>query len=213
MIEFYINALTHAAANIFSFMIFAGSIIWNICCLLLLVTTLDFLYNIVYKDWYSNWHYNRINENHAIIQPIVNVNVAIPYQHATTLLFSLSSPPVTRVQVKTIIEQELEKLTALDPAIGVYEFANDLLCPITKTLMLDPVVIITGNTFDRPAIETWFRTNNTDPLEGSSPLASKIMIPNHTVKRIILAELQKLYDQKTQIHVDSTPLVGTRLRM
>jgi hypothetical protein len=37
-------------------------------------------------------------------------------------------------------------------------------CPITSLVMHDPVVTICGDTYEREAIETWFKRNNTNPL-------------------------------------------------
>jgi hypothetical protein len=37
-------------------------------------------------------------------------------------------------------------------------------CKIMHTLMDDPVVVATGHTYERSAIEQWFKTHSTDPM-------------------------------------------------
>mmetsp|Transcript_5050 Transcript_5050/g.6542 ORF Transcript_5050/g.6542 Transcript_5050/m.6542 type:complete len:207 (-) Transcript_5050:362-982(-) len=40
---------------------------------------------------------------------------------------------------------------------------DHLRCPITHNLFSDPVVIISGNTFERSAIQKWFQKHDNDP--------------------------------------------------
>jgi hypothetical protein len=61
---------------------------------------------------------------------------------------------------------------------------ESLLCPIGYTLMADPVVYADGHSYDRAAIEEWFRLHNTSPLTNQ-PLQSKHLIPNHTLRKTI----------------------------
>ena len=44
------------------------------------------------------------------------------------------------------------------------------LCPVSRELMSDPVVLVeTGQIYDRPSIQEWFRMgNNTCPLTGDA---------------------------------------------
>ena len=37
---------------------------------------------------------------------------------------------------------------------------NDLICPITHDRMEDPVICVDGNTYERSAIEKWFKNHN-----------------------------------------------------
>ena len=41
---------------------------------------------------------------------------------------------------------------------------ESFLCPITSTLMMDPVLTAAGNTYDRSGITEWLETHDTDPL-------------------------------------------------
>jgi serine/threonine protein kinase len=59
-----------------------------------------------------------------------------------------------------------------------------LQCPIGYNLMVDPVVCADGHSYDRAAIEEWFRFHNTSPLTNQ-PLPNKHLIPNHTLRKMI----------------------------
>ena len=63
----------------------------------------------------------------------------------------------------------------------VSEPLAELICPITQSVMSDPVVIQTGHTFERSAILTWFERSSTNPLTGAT-LADTQLIPNITVR-------------------------------
>jgi len=43
---------------------------------------------------------------------------------------------------------------------------EELLCPITAELMLDPVFTADGQTYERGAIERWLEEHDTSPLTG-----------------------------------------------
>ena len=61
------------------------------------------------------------------------------------------------------------------------EMPPELLCPITLTLMADPVTTVDGMTYERYAIETWLQANNTSPLTGE-PLPVKLLVPNTALR-------------------------------
>jgi hypothetical protein len=61
---------------------------------------------------------------------------------------------------------------------------HDFLCPIEMELMDDPVVCADGFTYERSAIKTWLRRNNTSP-KTNERLANKDLIPNKTLKAVM----------------------------
>jgi hypothetical protein len=65
-----------------------------------------------------------------------------------------------------------------------YEFN----CPISYNQMSDPVLIITGHTFDKVNIEKHFLKKNTNPLTNEI-LKDKNLIPNNTVRNLIYDSL------------------------
>ncbi|KAL6218850.1 hypothetical protein ACLB2K_012057 [Fragaria x ananassa] len=58
-------------------------------------------------------------------------------------------------------------------------------CPISLELMRDPVIISTGQTYDRHSIESWVATGNTTCPVTRTQLADFTLIPNHTLRRLI----------------------------
>ncbi|KAL0454235.1 UNVERIFIED_CONTAM: U-box domain-containing protein 26 [Sesamum latifolium] len=58
-------------------------------------------------------------------------------------------------------------------------------CPISLELMRDPVTVCTGQTYDRPSIESWVATGNTTCPVTRVPLTDFTLIPNHTLRRLI----------------------------
>jgi hypothetical protein len=55
-------------------------------------------------------------------------------------------------------------------------------CPITHEIMRDPVILVaTGQTYERKAIEAWLEKSDTDPLTREK-LTDKILVANYAVK-------------------------------
>ena len=62
---------------------------------------------------------------------------------------------------------------------------NDfLMCPITHQVMIDPVVAKDGNTYEREAIQLWFKNSQTSPVT-SEYMDSQDLWPNHAMRSII----------------------------
>ena len=43
---------------------------------------------------------------------------------------------------------------------------KNFLCPITQSLLEDPVIWVDGHTYERTAIARWLRTRDTEPMTG-----------------------------------------------
>lgn len=64
-------------------------------------------------------------------------------------------------------------------------FPADFRCPISLDLMRDPVVVSTGQTYDRPSINLWIESgHNTCPKTGQT-LSHTNLIPNRALKNLI----------------------------
>ncbi|KAJ4829168.1 hypothetical protein Tsubulata_007029 [Turnera subulata] len=62
---------------------------------------------------------------------------------------------------------------------------NSFYCPITQDIMVDPVEISSGRTFERSAVEKWFSEgNNLCPLTLTS-VDTSILRPNRTLRKTI----------------------------
>lgn len=65
------------------------------------------------------------------------------------------------------------------------EHPPEFVCPISLELMTDPVNVITGHTFDRSSIESWFaRGRGTNPVTGQR-LADRTLTPNFSLRDAI----------------------------
>lgn len=83
----------------------------------------------------------------------------------------------------TALQQVHENLRAAVTERGVPE---DFLCPITREMMIDPVVIADGHTYERNAIEEWLVRKHTSPMTNQE-LVYEAIIPNHALRRQIFA--------------------------
>ena len=66
---------------------------------------------------------------------------------------------------------------------------DELICPITREIMTDPVITAAGQTYERAAIERWLVAHDTDPMAHIQ--INKIVIPNIAVKQSIQRFLTK----------------------
>ncbi|XP_010475925.1 PREDICTED: U-box domain-containing protein 18-like [Camelina sativa] len=62
---------------------------------------------------------------------------------------------------------------------------EDLLCPISLEIMMDPVVIETGHTYDRSSITKWIGSGNITCPKTGKILASTDLVDNVSVRRVI----------------------------
>lgn len=69
---------------------------------------------------------------------------------------------------------------------GTGDFPVELICPITQTLMQDPVLTVQGNVYERAAITEWLQAHSTDPLTNA-PLTALTLIPCNPIKSEIAA--------------------------
>jgi len=66
----------------------------------------------------------------------------------------------------------------------IIDIPEDFLCPITRELMEDPVITGDGHSYEKAAIEEWFRNSLNSPLTNKE-LNPKNIIPNITLKKAI----------------------------
>jgi Mg-chelatase subunit ChlD len=64
------------------------------------------------------------------------------------------------------------------------EFPNEWRCPITRELMIDPVIGPDGQTYERRAIEEWLKINTTSPVTRER-MTSTTLIPNIALRNTI----------------------------
>ncbi|EER05571.1 hypothetical protein Pmar_PMAR011602 [Perkinsus marinus ATCC 50983] len=81
---------------------------------------------------------------------------------------------------------------------------DGMLCPISQLIMRDPVCTVDGHSYERSAIEAWFRNQEVAGLRHSSPmtgetLPTSTLIPNITLKRVIDDFLDKTPEVAQQL--------------
>uniref|UniRef100_A0A0D9W6I6 RING-type E3 ubiquitin transferase n=1 Tax=Leersia perrieri TaxID=77586 RepID=A0A0D9W6I6_9ORYZ len=62
---------------------------------------------------------------------------------------------------------------------------EELRCPISLQLMYDPVVIASGQTYERACIKKWFSSGNTTCPKTRNELSQLSMTPNYCIKGLI----------------------------
>ncbi|XP_058729404.1 U-box domain-containing protein 16-like [Vicia villosa] len=93
-------------------------------------------------------------------------------RYAKCVLFGASTPS-TRIETL----RRNQSLEIVVPA--------DYRCPISLELIRDPVVVATGQTYDRASIKLWIESgHNTCPKTGQT-LAHTDLIPNHALRNMI----------------------------
>ncbi|KAL8192150.1 hypothetical protein R6Q57_028012 [Mikania cordata] len=63
---------------------------------------------------------------------------------------------------------------------------KDFCCPISLDLMIDPVIISTGQTFDRSSISRWIEEGHSSCPKTGQALVHKKLVPNRALRSLIL---------------------------
>ncbi|XWS48152.1 hypothetical protein CRYUN_Cryun13aG0048400 [Craigia yunnanensis] len=78
---------------------------------------------------------------------------------------------------QTDIRCNMEILSCLNP--------EDFRCPISLELMIDPVTVSTGQTYDRSSIQKWFKAGNTICPKTGEKLTNTELVPNTNLCKLI----------------------------
>ncbi|KAG2579426.1 hypothetical protein PVAP13_6NG280100 [Panicum virgatum] len=68
---------------------------------------------------------------------------------------------------------------------------NDFLCPITLEIMTDPVIVASGQTYERRSIQKWLDSGERTCPKTRQPLAHLSLAPNYALKNLILQWCEK----------------------
>lgn len=79
----------------------------------------------------------------------------------------------------------------LDVNLSGIDIPAEMKCPITHSLMSDPVMAADGHSYDRHAIEVWLQTSVLSPLTNL-PLGNNTLIPNFNLRGMIESLLEKV---------------------
>ncbi|XP_045798460.1 U-box domain-containing protein 15-like [Trifolium pratense] len=88
---------------------------------------------------------------------------------------------------------------------------HEFLCPITLEIMTDPVIVASGQTYERESIEKWFKSNHKTCPKTRQPLEHLQLAPNCALKNLIVEwcennnfKLPKIYTSSCQEGSSST---------
>lgn len=97
----------------------------------------------------------------------------------TAIVESMIFSPEDSSEFVRLFQSELQSQRRFRGRFKIPEDSNDLLCPIGRFMMTDPVATADGSTYERSNIEQWLVTKgkNTDPLTNLV-LADKTLTPN-----------------------------------
>ena len=86
---------------------------------------------------------------------------------------------------------------------------KNFLCPITQSLLEDPVIWVDGHTYERTAIARWLRTKDTSPMTGERFRgAREVLLPNHAMR----SQVEEMAGTKSSRGRTRTVARGVRAR-
>lgn len=68
-----------------------------------------------------------------------------------------------------------------------FPISNGFYCPITCSIMHDPVIDPDGNTFERMAVENWIRLHGNSPVTRRKQSIDELR-PNHIIRKLLEEE-------------------------
>ncbi|KAK4750561.1 hypothetical protein SAY87_004043 [Trapa incisa] len=68
---------------------------------------------------------------------------------------------------------------------------HEFLCPITLEIMIDPVIVASGQTYERESIQKWLDSNNRTCPKTRQPLVHLSLAPNFALKNLITQWCEK----------------------
>jgi hypothetical protein len=88
---------------------------------------------------------------------------------------------------------------------GKMSIPEEFMCPITHTIMTDPVLCSDGITYERSAIEEWLMMSSRSPILGTE-LMSAVLVPDMTLKAALLNhQSHALSSRNTMFAFDESP--------
>ncbi|KAJ8533147.1 hypothetical protein K7X08_016036 [Anisodus acutangulus] len=97
-------------------------------------------------------------------------------------------------------------------AVADVSVPADFRCPISLDLMRDPVVVSTGQTYDRSSIAPWFESGHTTCPKTGQTLTHTDLIPNSALKNLIAmwCREQKIPFESTEFNVKTNGAVTNK---
>ncbi|XP_020572266.1 U-box domain-containing protein 9 [Phalaenopsis equestris] len=97
-------------------------------------------------------------------------------------------PPASDDKVKHQQLSEKNATSAIESVVSTQasvSIPKHFLCPLSSAIMRDPVVLATGETYDRAYIQEWLSSGNRTCPQTQQVLSTTILTPNHLVRNMI----------------------------
>ncbi|CAF1252150.1 unnamed protein product [Rotaria sordida] len=91
-----------------------------------------------------------------------------------------------RTQQENELKNKSNQASKTEKDIDPEMLIDNLTCPLTLTVFIDPVIAADGFTYERSAITTWLKNNDRSPMTNQK-LPNKDLNPNTVIKQIINA--------------------------
>ena len=92
------------------------------------------------------------------------------------------------------------------------DIPDEFKCPISKSIMKDPVIAADGFTYDRSFMETHLRNSNRSPLNNEN-LLFPYLIPNWNIRKLIQAYILKIQEETTKAAEGSIDQLNSRIEL
>ncbi|CAM0954154.1 unnamed protein product [Alopecurus aequalis] len=92
---------------------------------------------------------------------------------------------IAGIDEKNVLGSEVSVTKSLDKCPSLM-IPDDFLCPITLEIMTDPVIVDSGQTYERKSIQTWLDSGERTCPKTRQPLAHLSLAPNYALKNMIL---------------------------
>ncbi|CAF1521126.1 unnamed protein product [Adineta ricciae] len=130
-------------------------------------------------------HHTFDNEHHHTSISVEETNANASHTEPQTSTATSVKPKPAAPQM-TDDEQAAYEKTVKDniQKMSKENLLNSITCCITKAILHDPVVASDGFTYEREAIENWFKTSNRSPMTNQE-LENLELKPNYAIKSIL----------------------------
>ncbi|PWA78229.1 Armadillo [Artemisia annua] len=102
------------------------------------------------------------------------------------LLFGFEEDEVEVSMAKRFRRGKRRGLISKEIADTFITIPKDFCCPISLDLMMDPVIISTGQTFDRGSISRWIEEGHCNCPKTGQVLVHKKLVPNKALRNLIM---------------------------
>ncbi|KNA03839.1 hypothetical protein SOVF_205300 [Spinacia oleracea] len=139
----------------------------------------------------------RAEENMQLILDVLNKFKQIAGIDETNLMLEdhTINKPLEQQQQQQQQHQQHQQQTIKIPTI---ETPQEFLCPITLEIMTDPVIVATGQTYERESIRKWLDSSHRTCPKSGQVLEHISLAPNYALKNLIIQWCEKNKIQVTR---------------